>query len=58
MPARSKAQQEVFAIAEHAPEKLHAKNRGLLKMSKEKLHEFAATKRTGLPARKESLKKK
>jgi hypothetical protein len=49
MPAESKAQQEVMAIAEHNPEKLHAKNKGLLKMSHSQLHDFAATKRKGLP---------
>lgn len=49
MPAVSKAQAAAMAIAEHAPEKLHANNKGLLKMSKEKLSEFASTKRKGLP---------
>ena len=38
-----------MAIAEHEPNKLYSKNRGLLKMSKSQLHDFAATKRTGLP---------
>ena len=49
MPAESQAQQRLFAIAEHAPQKLYSKNRGLLKMSKSKLSEFASTKREGLP---------
>lgn len=48
MPARSQAQQKAMAIAEHDPSKLYKKNRELLKMSKGQLHEFAATKRTGL----------
>ena len=48
MPARSKAQQEVMAIAEHNPSKLYAKNRGLLKMSHQQLHDFAATSRKHL----------
>jgi len=48
MPAVSKKQQEVMAIAEHEPSKLHAKNRGLLKMSHTQLHDFAATPRGGL----------
>jgi len=48
MPARSKAQQEVMAIAEHNPSKLYAKNRGLLKMSHQQLHDFATTSRKGL----------
>ena len=44
MPAKSKAQQQVMAIAEHEPEKLYKRNRGLLKMTKGQLHEFASTK--------------
>lgn len=51
MPAKSKAQQEAIAIALHAPEKLNAKNKGLLKMSKGELHEFASTPRRGLPSK-------
>ena len=49
MPAVSKAQQRVMAIAEHAPEKLYGRNRGLLKMSRDQLHGFAHTKQKGLP---------
>jgi hypothetical protein len=51
MPATSKAQQQAMAIAEHEPSKLYGRNRGLLKMTKSQLHDFAATKRKGLPAR-------
>lgn len=51
MPAKSKAQQEAMAIAEHAPGKLYGRNKGLLKMSHQQLHDFAATPRKGLPAR-------
>jgi hypothetical protein len=51
MPARSKAQQEAMAIAEHDPSKLYARNSGLLKMSQQQLHDFAATKEKGLPKR-------
>ena len=50
MPAKSKAQQKLFAIAEHAPEKLHAENNGLTKLSHQQLHDFAATPRKGLPS--------
>jgi hypothetical protein len=59
MPAKSQAQQRLFAIAEHEPGKLKKANRGLLKMSKGKLSEFASTKRTGLPEKvaKKGLKK-
>ena len=49
MPAKSRAQQIVMAIAEKNPSKLQSKNKGLLKMSHDQLHDFAATKRTGLP---------
>jgi hypothetical protein len=49
MPAVSKNQQIVMAIAEHDPSKLYKKNRGLLKMSHQQLHDFAHTKRSGLP---------
>ena len=49
MPAVSKAQQELFAIAEHHPEELPAKDASLKRLSKTKLREFAATPITGLP---------
>ncbi len=39
-----------MAIAEHEPEKLNPKNRGLLDMTQKQLHEFASTPRHGLPA--------
>lgn len=40
-----------MAIAEHHPGKTYARNRGLLKMTKGQLHDFAATKEKGLPHR-------
>ena len=43
-PATSTAQRQLMAIAEHAPSKVHKQNRGVLKMSKGQLHDFAATK--------------
>ena len=49
MPAETIAQRRAMAIAEHHPEKLYKRNRGLLKMSKSQLHEFAATKEKGKP---------
>jgi hypothetical protein len=49
MPAVSKKQRKAMAIAENAPEKLYAKNKGLLKMSKKQLHDYASTKEKGLP---------
>lgn len=44
MPAVTEKQRELFAIAEHKPETLYKKNRGLLKLSHRQLHDFAATK--------------
>lgn len=38
-----------MAIAEHSPEKLYKRNAVLKAMSKKQLHDFASTKRTGLP---------
>ena len=55
MPAKSQAQQRLFAIAEHAPDKLYDKNKSLLKLSHQQLHDFAATPRTGLPKKKFSV---
>lgn len=52
MPAESKAQQAVMAIAEHDPSKLNPKNRGVLKMSHSQLHDFAATPKKSLPQHK------
>ena len=49
MPAVSKKQRRAMAIAEHEPGKLMGKNKGLAKMSKAQLHDFAATKEKGLP---------
>ena len=49
MPAQSKAQQRLFAIAEHAPQELYARNKSLAKLPKQTLHDFAATKRSKLP---------
>lgn len=55
MPAVSKDQQVAMAIAEHAPGKLYKRNRGLLKMSHSQLHDFASTKRKGLPKRAKKM---
>ena len=42
-----------MAIAEHSPGKLYKRNRGLLGMSHEQLHDFASTPTKGLPEKKE-----
>lgn len=52
MPALSKAQRRLMAIAEHSPSKLHKKNKGVLKMSKRQLSDFASTPEKGLARRK------
>ena len=44
MPARSVAQRQAMAIAEHHPSQLYKRNKGLLKMTHQQLHDFAATK--------------
>jgi hypothetical protein len=44
MPAVSEKQREAMAIAEHHPSKLHAKNKAMLKMTHQQLHDFASTK--------------
>lgn len=58
MPAVSIKQRRAMAIAEHHPEQLHAANKGLLGMSHEQLHDFAATPERDLPPKKpHSLRK-
>jgi hypothetical protein len=57
VPAVSQAQQKVMAIAEHAPDKLFKRNRGLLKMKNSELHDFAATPREGLPKKSRGMVK-
>ncbi len=52
MPAVSKDQATAMRIAEHAPGKLYARNKGMLKMSHSQLHDFAKTKSKGLPKHK------
>lgn len=39
-----------MAIAEHHPDELYARNKGMAKMSHEQLHDFAATKTAHLPS--------
>ena len=43
-----------MAIAEHHPDELYARNKGLLGMTHEQLHDFAATPEKGLPEHKSS----
>lgn len=58
MPAVSKAQRQMMAIAKHHPSKLYKRNRGALTMTKRQLHHYASTKEKGLPKRKSKLTKK
>lgn len=57
MPAVSRNQRIAMAIAEHHPEKLLPRNRGMLSMDKSKLHDFASTKEKGLPKKKHPMSK-
>jgi len=57
MPAESKKQRKMMAIAEHHPEKLYKRNKSALKMSKEELHKYASTKEKGLPKKKSPMAK-
>lgn len=49
MPATSKVQRIAMAIAEHHPEDLYERNKGLADMTHKQLHDFAATSEKGLP---------
>jgi len=44
MPAKSKVQQRLMALALHNPEKVREENKGVLKMSKKQLRDFAKSK--------------
>lgn len=57
MPAKSKKQQSLMAIAEHSPDKVQAKNKGVLKMTHSQLHDYAATDKAGLPVQVKVEKK-
>lgn len=56
MPAVSRAQQIAMQIAEHHPEKLYARNKGLTKMTQSQLHDFASGSEKGKPQYKRKLK--
>ena len=44
MPATSPAQRRLMGMAEHNPSAVYSKDRGVLKLSHQQLHDFAATK--------------
>lgn len=52
MPSVSQNQAIAMRIAEHAPDKLYPRNKGMLKMSHSQLHDFSVTKSAGLPKKK------
>lgn len=58
MPAKSKSQRKLMAIAEHAPNKVSAKNKGVLKMTQAQQHDFATTDEAGLPVKVKKENKK
>jgi hypothetical protein len=57
MPSVSKAQRRLFAIAEHHPEALYDRNKGVANMSKADLHDYATTSEGGLPYRQHKKSK-
>jgi hypothetical protein len=52
MPALSIKMRRLMALAEHNPDKVSEKNRGVLAMSHRQLHDFAATSEKHLPLKK------
>lgn len=49
MPSITEKQRVAMAIAEHEPDKLYKRNRGMLKMSHEQLSDFARKSTKGSP---------
>lgn len=49
MPSKTEKQRITAVIAEHQPDKLYKRNKGMLKMSKEQLSEFARKSTKGSP---------
>lgn len=49
MPSVSEKQRKMMAIAEHAPGKLFARNKGALTMSHGQLHDFAVKPKSYMP---------
>ena len=45
-----------MAIAEHEPDKLYDRNKGMLAMSKDQLHDFASTKESRLRKKLKKVK--
>ena len=58
MSAKSKKQRMMMAIAEHHPEMLYKRNKGVLKMTKSQMHDFATTSEESLPRTRKSQKRR
>lgn len=58
MPALSIKQRRLMAMAEHNPSAISDKNKSVLSMSKDDLHDFASTPEKGLPVSKDKKKRK
>ena len=56
MPAKSKKQRRMMAIAEKHPEELYSRNKGAANMTHKQQHDFASTKEKGLPMKKQHSK--
>lgn len=56
MPAVSKAQQRLMAMALHNPKAVRGENKGVLSMSDKQLSDFASTPTKKLPKHKNSLR--
>lgn len=46
-----------MGLAEHHPEKLYARNKGVAAMSRSQLHDFASTKEKSLPMRAKAARR-
>ena len=57
MPSVSIKQRRLMAIAEHHPSEVSSKNRGILAMSHQQLHDFADTSEKNLPLIKKATGK-
>ena len=49
IPAKSKSERRLMGLALHHPEEVYPENKGVLRMTKKQLHDFASTKEKGLP---------
>jgi hypothetical protein len=56
MPSKSKKMRRAAAIAEHHPEELYARNKGMANMTHKQLHDYASTKEKKLPEKKKKKK--